>query len=293
MRVCYVVNPAAGRGRTGKLWPLLGQRLKEEGHEFDVLYTGHPREATELARRAAREGYDRVAAVGGDGTACEVGEGLVGTDAALVVVPSGTGNDLRKPLRVPEDPLAAARLAFVGAPRPIDVGQVGARYFLNVAGVGFDAEVAREVNRLPKYFGGTIPYLWGVAKKLTSHRSVPMRIVADGRVLEERVYLLALGNGQWYGAGMKITPDAVIDDGLFDVVYAVDFNAWDAILTVPKVYSGAHLGHPKLRQLRARRVEITADQPVAYHIDGEEQGYLPATFVIIPRALQVVVPPTP
>lgn len=290
----FVVNPAAGRGRAGKAWQQIQEALRGIG-EWDFACTTGPGQATELARRAAERGYRRVVALGGDGTVLEVLNGILGTAAALGIVPAGTGNDYAREAGIPFKPLAAARFAMTGPELATDVGEVTLAkrrtYFLNVAGAGFDAEVARAVNRFPKFLGGTVPYLLGLAKTLWQYRSVPMAIRVDGRDLSRPVFLAAAGLSRTFGGGMRILPDARVDDGLLDLCLVRDLPALEVLRLVPKVYRGAHKGHPRVELLRCRQVEFEPARPVAVQADGEVLGTLPGQIRVLPGAVRLVAAP--
>lgn len=291
MRTFFVVNPAAGRGRGKSVWERIRPQL-HTGGAWEAALTTDPGHATALARRAAENGFDRVAALGGDGTINEVVNGLIGTDAALGLVPGGTGNDYARMMGVPADPLQAAEFALSGPTRMVDVGEVetdgGRRHYPNVAGIGFDAAVARNVNAYPKYLGGTVPYVLGVVKTLWRYRPQNLRFWLDEEPLERKVLLAAVGISRWYGGGMMITPDALLDDGLFDVCIAGNFGRLEALRLLPTTYTGSHVRHPKIEMRRCRELRVTAETQVAVHADGEVLGDLPATFRVRPGALKVI-----
>lgn len=287
VRACFVVNPAAGRGKARTTWAGIAPLAAQYG--ATVQFTERPGHATDLARRAADAGCERVVAVGGDGTISEVANGLIGTGAALAVIPSGTGNDLCRTLNIPRNGVEAAQLALTGDTRAIDVGEVaGGRYFVNIVGVGFDAEVTRATNAFPKYLGGTVPYILGILKTLWRYSPTPMEIDVDGRRYDRKVLLMAVGVAQSYGGGMRILPDAILDDGLFDVCISGDVGRMEVLGLVPKLYSGGHVGHPKVEFARGTQISIRSSVPVAVHADGDVIGELPQTFSIHPGALQVV-----
>ncbi|MFO7173303.1 MAG: diacylglycerol kinase family lipid kinase [Bacillota bacterium] len=293
MRLFFVVNPTAGHGRTLQVWRRLEPHLAQWG-EYDVGFTTAPRHGEALAREAARAGFDRVVAMGGDGTLNEVVNGLIGERAALGIIPSGTGNDFVRSLGVPRDPLAAARIAFTAPVRPVDVGlhlETG-RHFINIAGIGFDAEVAEEVNtrRILKAIPGTFPSLVAALITLIRYRNPEMTIRLDGKEVRRRVLLMAVGNARYYGGGMQILPQATVDDGYFTVLIAGDVGKAELLEVLPKLYTGRHVDHPKAEFLLAREVHVAAGEPVALHLDGDVVGHLPATFRLLPRAIQVVAP---
>lgn len=290
MRILFLVNPAAGKGRAKRLWEQAAPRLSGLG-DFDVLYTGAPGEATRMARDAAERGYDRVAAVGGDGTINEVMNGLAGTDAALAVLPGGTGNDYAHCTGLPVDMYEAGRVALLGDSRLVDVGHLSTgKYFLSVIGAGFDAEVAANVNKVPKYFGGTIPYMAGILKTLWQYAPREMEIEIDGRLLSQKTFLVAVGLAASFGGGMRITPDAVVDDGLFDVCIAGDVGKAEVLRLVPLIYKGTHVTHPKVRMTRCRDIAIRSNTPTAIQAEGELIGNLPIEITLLPRYLRLACP---
>jgi diacylglycerol kinase (ATP) len=209
-------------------------------------------------------------------------------------VPAGTGNDCARNLGVPDDPVAAAHLALTGKPRSVDAGEAqtssAVRHFLNVAGFGFDADVAERVNTLPKFLSGTAPYVLGVLQTLWQFRAPRIRLTVDEQEIEQTVFLVAVANCPTYGGGMQIAPDATWDDGLFDVCVVGEVSRLEVLRLVPKMYSGGHRGHSavqffRCRTLRARPMSTVA---VGCQADGELIGSLPATFTIHRGALQCV-----
>ncbi|HYF78436.1 MAG TPA: diacylglycerol kinase family protein [Symbiobacteriaceae bacterium] len=293
-RVCFIVNPTAGHGRALKTWKRIEPLVASLG-EYGVKFTEHPRHGEELARQAAAEGYDRVVALGGDGTLNEVGNGLMGTKAALAVVPMGTGNDWVRTVGIPRDAEAAVRIVFGGRRVPMDVGlAVGYRYFFNIAGIGFDAEVSRQVNDygpVLKAVGGTLPSLLAIVGTLFRFMGAPVKVQIDEETREvPRMLLMAVGIARYYGGGMDILPDAVIDDGEFDIAWGSDLGRAELVNLVGKIYKGGHVGHPKVTFARAKRITATSTQRVAFHLDGDVAGNLPVTFEILPGALDVIIP---
>ncbi|HEY8347121.1 MAG TPA: diacylglycerol kinase family protein [Symbiobacteriaceae bacterium] len=292
--LCFIVNPTAGHGRALKLWKRLEPLAASLG-DFEVKLTRYPGHARELAREAARGGFDRVIAVGGDGTVSEVAAGLVGTAAAFGVIPSGTGNDWIKSTGVPRDPEAALRVAFSGRRAKMDVGLAFGRHlFFNVAGIGFDAEVMRRVNGygpVLKMFGGAVPHLLGVLGALREYRGVDVEVELDGRSFAvSRMALMAVGIGRFFGGGLMILPNAAPDDGLFDIVWGDNLNRLELLNLLIKLFPGTHMGHPKVHFARGRRLVIRSDRPVFVEADGEVIGQLPVSLELLPGALEVLLP---
>lgn len=294
-RTMVIVNPAAARGRGQRAWSTIRQMLKSDGIHLDEVVTQQPHEGMSAVAQAVRDGYDTVAAVGGDGTTHWVVNGLMHsrTDRlpAFAIIPGGTANDFPRCLGIPKKPELAARLLMHGVRRRVDVGLVNDRYYATISGVGFDAEVAQEVNRWPKVIGGTVLYAAGILKMLVTYSPVQTRVTIDGQTQGLRMFLLAAANTNWYGGGMYMAPHAQIDDGELAVVYATDLTKLETLAVLPKVFSGEHLKHPKVFHTMAREVRVESDTPLAIHADGETVGRVPAAFSVVPRALEVIVPP--
>ena len=178
-----IVNPTAGNGYALKMEEPIRQELEKRGVAHTILRTEYPGHATVLARRAAQEAdCTGVVSVGGDGTAFEVACGLMGTDAPLGVIPAGTGNDFVKTVGIPRKPMAALEKILSGAPRPVDVGSMNDRLFLNVCGTGFDVTVLDYTVEAKKYVRGILPYLVGLVRAIAHYKPVHVRMEADGQV---------------------------------------------------------------------------------------------------------------
>jgi YegS/Rv2252/BmrU family lipid kinase len=291
MRVHAIVNPTSGGRRAMRCWQQVRPILAEAGWHIEESVSSQRGHARELATASTAQ---VVLAVGGDGTAHEVANGILESrrGAILAVLPVGTGNDFARAMGLPRDPLAAAAALVRARPRAMDVGQVNGRYFLTISGVGFDGEVARQVNAWPKVFGGVAMYTLGILKMLVTYRPVDVTISLDGTTERERLFLIAVGNTAWNAGGMWLVPAARPDDGVLHVVIAGPLTRLETLSVLPKVFSGRHLTHPKVRQTQAREIHVTGAVPLAIQADGESVGTLPALFRIHARALNVLAPAT-
>ncbi len=291
-KVLYIVNPVAGGGRGLRTWQVVEKTLAERGLPAEYRLTGKRGEAIALAAEAARGGYDVVVGVGGDGTIQEIVNGLVGADgecpAALGVIPGGTGNDFCKMLGYPQDPLGALRIVLGGQVRRFDLGRANGRYFINIAGVGFDAEVAGFLNQRPKRLPGALMYVYGVLAVLTRFRPTRLTIDLGDRTLEQKCLLVSVANGPSHAGGMKMCPDAKPDDGMLDLCVVGDVGRLETLVLLPKVFSGRHTLHPKVKLYTAKRVRIHSDAPLFVQADGEIFGRIPADVEIVPGALRVI-----
>ncbi|MDH4137237.1 MAG: diacylglycerol kinase family lipid kinase [Anaerolineae bacterium] len=301
MRV--IVNPVAANGAVGKRWPQMRDILRAEGGQFDASFTTGPNHATELAREALSAGYRTIVAVGGDGTLNEVVnglviEGMVDPMVNLGIIPGGTGSDSVRTLGIPHDYRAACHRLLHGKPDCIDLGLITCasqeqeirRYFLNVAGLGFDGEVCERVNRSSKALGGTIPFLSSLCVKLLTYQNKTVEVTLDGQQrLQQKANSVFVCNGRYAGGSMRIGPNAALDDGLFDVVIIGDTGKVEIVANLPRIYRGTHLSHPKVDEYRAGEVRVKARERMLLQADGELIGEAPATFQIIPQALHVLV----
>jgi diacylglycerol kinase (ATP) len=300
-RVVVVLNPASGRGTGRRSRPLLEAALTRafgvDGNlrRWEIRETTAPGSGTEIARRAAKEGAGIVAAAGGDGTYGEVVNGLVGTDACLGVLPLGTGNDFARALGLAGNLDLAARALAEGCPKPIDLGRIGERYFINIAGCGFDAAVAKRVNRANRGFRwlhGTAAYVAAVLQTLATWRAAEMCVTIDGDPMNLRAMLCCVANTPSYGGGMRIAPAARIDDGLLDVCILREAGRLEFLRAFPRVFKGTHLNHPKFFTRTARRITIQSDIPLQVLVDGDVTHATPVTFEVAPSAIRVMMPPT-
>jgi YegS/Rv2252/BmrU family lipid kinase len=304
-----VVNPQSQNGALGRRWPELAGVIRRE-LPFDEVRTRGPGDATRLTREALAGGADRVVAIGGDGTINEVingffeGDKLVRAGAQLGVLPFGTGGDFRKSIHMPRDPSAAARILARGRTRRIDVGLLEltghdghptTRVFANIASFGISGLVDQLVNTTTKALGGRISFMIATARAGLRYKNQRVRLVFDGAedaAVEATINTVAVANGRYFGGGMYIAPKAELDDGQFDVVVLGDLSPVDMIVNGPRIYSGTHLKLPRVssRRCKTMRAEPVDGDAVELDVDGENPGILPASFRILPAALDLVVP---
>jgi diacylglycerol kinase (ATP) len=299
--VKVIVNPVAGAYSTRRKWLIISKLLQRVGLSFDFEYTKGVGHAIELAQAAASDGYQCLVAVGGDGTVNEVANGILhstgATSTALGVVSTGTGSDFVRSVGIPRD--YATACSALTSPRRLSIdvgvveyqskGQTVRRFFVNAAGVGFDAAVVEKTERLPKFFGGTVPYVAGLLRTLFSYKNKPIVLKVGGEVESCRVLNVVVANGGYLGGGMHVAPQAELGDSLLDVVIIGDMGKFELLKEFPTVYKGTHIYHPKVRMRKATRVTIQSPEPMLVHADGELLGESPASFWVMPAALSIVV----
>jgi diacylglycerol kinase (ATP) len=296
-----IVNPAAGRNATSKKWPAISALLRKIGLSFDHRFTEGTGHAIVLAKEAADNGYRYVVAVGGDGTVHEVANGILNSaspqEMAMGIISTGTGSDFNRSAGIPRKHLDSC--SYLTSPRRllIDIGTVEyrkngkaeKRYFVNAAGVGFDAAVVEATESVPKYFGGTVPYVMGLLRTLIGYRNKPVVLRIGDRTESARVLSIVVANGAYVGGGMNIAPLAKLNDNLLDVLVIGDVGKLELLQTFPRVYRGTHLTHPKVRLEKVTSISAASAERLLVYADGELLGEGPASFNIIPSALNIVV----
>jgi YegS/Rv2252/BmrU family lipid kinase len=305
--VLLIVNPAAGRGVTGRRWQDLEARLHAAGLRFDYELTSAPGEATTLAREAVRDGRPIVGAVGGDGTVSEVANGFfeggepIPGQSCLAAISAGTGGDFRRTFGMPQDPEAAAAMLLAARSRRIDAGRVTCsvgrgvqivRHFVNVADTGIGGDVLTRVNGGFRVLNGEITYALAAAITLLRWHNRSMHVVIDGEARDVVAQQVVVANCQYFAGGMRVAPKALPDDGLLDVVVAGDLGLVDNLRGMRQIRRGAHLegGNPKMWHRHARRVQVSSSSPLHVDVDGELPGMLPALFEVMPGALELICP---
>jgi YegS/Rv2252/BmrU family lipid kinase len=301
-KIFLVVNPQSGNGRTGKQFDLIAQAVRARAGGFEHAFTSKPLDATDITRRALKDGFDVIVAVGGDGTVNEVVNGFFDGDrpthpeAALALIPRGTGGDFRRTFGWSVE-LEAAANRLRGDSRPLDIGRVrytdhagkpAVRYFANIASFGASGQVDSVVNKSTKLLGGKISFTLGSVRALWAYHDQKCRVRLDDRPEEEvAVTTMAVANGQYFGGGMWVAPKAKPDDGIFDITLWTGYGLTDFALKGRSIYDGSHVKWAGTRTFQAKKVVATSDEVVLLDIDGEQPGRLPATFEILPAALKL------
>lgn len=287
-----ILNPNAGKGKAKLMLTRTEKFLKAEEFVFDVLETTGPGHATELAREAVARGAETVIAAGGDGTVREVVSGLAGTKAALGIVPLGSGNDFCKTIGLPQELDAACHVIRSGRVRRFDLGRVGNTYFANAVGIGFDALVVIEANRIRRLKGLPL-YVGSVLRAMLRFDCPHTTIELDNRRFEQQILLVACANGQYFGGGFHVAPEAKADDGLLDVCVIDHVNRLKILQKLMYVIKGTHATQPEVKFYRSRKVVITSPDVLYVEADGD---LLPGAdphrveVELLPGALSIIVP---
>ena len=303
-RWMIIVNPNAGVKKGTKEWPKIHGIVEKEGVDHDFLLTEHKDHAIHLTRKSIEKGYRKICVVGGDGTMNEVLNGIFLQQACPVLditmgmIPIGTGNDWCRMFNIPFEYEGAIKLLKQQNTFIQDIGKVTYhqndkpidRYFMNVAGMGYDALVAKKTNLFKaKGHGGPLTYLFFVFASLLQYKFLPTRIEIDGKqVFDGKIFSMNVGICKYNGGGMMQVPGAIPDDGLMDVTLIVKAPKWLVIRHTPKLYDGTLVKLPIVKTFRGKTIHFHSTETIYLEVDGESLGHTPFTYEIIPKALRVV-----
>jgi YegS/Rv2252/BmrU family lipid kinase len=288
-RLALLVNPAAAGGKALAAVAPARAELERLGAEFRVIETSSGEHAKKEAKAAA-DRADTPVAVGGDGLVGTLAGAIAGTEAELGIIPAGRGNDFARVLEIPTDPAEAARLAYGGESKRLDVGDVDGKSFVGIASVGFDSDANRIANEA-KLIKGNLVYAHAALKALAKWRPARFEAIVDGECHEVTGYSVGVCNSKAYGGGMYAAPQAELDDGQLDVILcAVVPKRRFLFRTLPRVFKGTHLEDPNFSCFKGAVVEVSADRPFVMYADGDPLAELPVTVRVSPRALRVIQP---
>lgn len=291
MPVPLIVNPVAGHGAGRALAEHLIAHLRDLGVSAKLEFTDHPGHAETLIRAAA-EAHALVLVAGGDGTLNEAVNGAMcaARTPSLGLIPIGTGNDFAKMLDLDHDWRHAEERIASGLRRQVDVGRCNERYFANGIGIGFDAQVAMEANRV-RYLRGNGVYVLALLRTLALRYATPhVTVTYEGGRLRQTITLIAAANGCCYGGVFRIAPQADISDGYLELVVARGLTRGGILRLIPKVLRGSHVHDPAVRVLRTRWLTVDSEVPLPVHADGEilSTGMRKFEIELLPKALTIL-----
>jgi len=302
-RVHVIVNPFSARGRTGDRWEFIRELIKHYFKEFKFIFTEKPLQATEIARELLKDGFDLIIGIGGDGTLNEIANGffsdktkrIINENASLGIIPSGTGSDFIRFLKIPRDFKRSVELIKSSEKRKIDLGRISygsggrsekQKYFLNVADFGLGADVIKNLSDTPSTKRGPLSYYAGLLKTINSFSAKELSLDISGYGKITGKFLIgAVANGGIFGGGMIIAPNASVDDGLFDLVLIEEMKKLEIIKNSIHLYRGTIEKNPKVRIIRTSKVQVTSSESVNIEYDGELGNRLPATFEVVRNSI--------
>jgi YegS/Rv2252/BmrU family lipid kinase len=298
-----IVNPNAGRSKGKKDWNTISDLLIQHGIEYSACFTESRKHAIVLTREGISKGYRKIIAVGGDGTMNEVVNGIFTQSdcpthqITLAMITVGTGNDWGKLFGIPQDYMEAVKIIKEFKVRLQDAGLVNyfhgtmreARYFINIAGLGFDAVVVKRTNyQKDRGYKGRTLYFINLLRSLLFYRHTITSVDIDGRIILGDVFTISIGIGRYSGGGMMQTPNAIPDDGLFDITIVKKIRKGDIIMSLKMLYDGTILEHPKIQGYTGKDILIDSDPLIHLEADGESLGHSPIEFKILPKSITIV-----
>jgi diacylglycerol kinase (ATP) len=294
-----LVNPAAGGGRVRAYLPRIRKLLESLEISVHFAITNSSGELELAARHAISQNQRLLLAMGGDGTFQALANGVFGADVIVGVLPTGGGNDFAAALGIPSDPLRAVEAVLRGRPRQVDLVRVrtadgGERLYVGGGGVGLDAEAARYASGRYHHLPGRFRYIAAALRALSEHQPLNVRLEFPEVGLpsaEASSLLTGVLNTPTYGAGLRLAPEALIDDGLLQVVLIEDLSTLGVLKLLPRLMSTGDLRTSRVKRWSAKRVKLTTDRPCLFHGDGEILGTTPADIEVVPRAVRVLAPP--
>lgn len=298
-----IVNPNAGNGKGRKDWEEISGLLRSGDLSFSVIFTEKKGHAISLTSDAIEAGFRKIITVGGDGTLNEVVNGVFlsgscPTDAiTLAMIPVGTGNDWGRMFGIPHDYKDAIEVISDNKKMLHDIGLVSyydgtekrTRYFINIAGVGFESVVVKRANiQKEKGRNGKAIYFYTLLISLLSYKNTKAEIIIDGNKTYANVFSVNVGNGRYCGGGMRQTPDALPNDGILDVSVINGMGKIEIIRNLKILYDGTILDHPKVDGYKCKNIKVTSDSLIYAEADGETLGHTPAEFTVIPACINIV-----
>jgi len=304
-KVHIIINPCSARGQTEKRWEQIKELISGHFSEFKYLFTDKPKQATAMVRDILKRGYNLIIGIGGDGTIneiingffCHQSQNMINEEASLGIIPSGTGSDFMTSLKIPRDFTKSIKRIKESSIKKIDIGKISylndsvskdPKYFINAADFGLGPAVVRNLSSIPPAKRGAILYYRGLFSTIKTYKSKTVSVtIDDDETITGNFLIGAIANGQRFGGGMKIAPDARIDDGLFDFVLIEDMKRFEIIWNSRRLYTGTILKHPKVIHRQVRKLSVSSAETVHIETDGELGCTLPIQIECLPSILNL------
>lgn len=286
----FIINPSAGQGNYKWVIHDIQKVLKRHNIQYDIAIPKYKGEATLLAKEASQD-HNIIVAVGGDGTINEVANGLIGTQSILGIIPVGTGNGFAREFSIPLNIKKACKILVEGKLKVIDVGKAGERFFLATSGLGFDALIAKFAGKMLGPLRGMWLYFFSGMLAFNRYNPPLVKIVIDFNEIEIKPFVVAIANTRLYGGRALIAPDALPDDGFFDVCVVSMMKPRRILWNLPKLFKGTHIKLPEVKMYKGKNVSIFSSEPIPIHVDGEPiDGFSEMQFTLMPKALKILIP---
>ncbi|MFC0472304.1 diacylglycerol kinase family protein [Halalkalibacter kiskunsagensis] len=288
----FLVNRTSGKGRSVKVWIEIEKMLNEKNVEYDVLITDTKDDVVKYLTKLlqSKKNITAVVALGGDGTIHEIMNQLIGTSVPFSVIPTGSGNDYARARGITKDYVKEVEKLLKNEQKKIDLLEIGDRHCMTVVGIGFDAKVADEVNKMKmkKWFGG-MAYFLTILKVLLTYKPSSIRLTLNNEEkVFEKVWLIAIANHAFYGGGIKICPNAMSDDGKLDMCIIHSLPKWRLLFILANVFEGKHVSMSGVDYIQVESIHVDSDEPLYVTADGEMMGQTPTAVSIKKDAFHVM-----
>ncbi len=286
-KVCFIVNPISGVGKQKKIKRLIKTHLDQKKFDYEIRYTDGPKRAILMSQEAANEGFSIIVAVGGDGSVNEVAQGIIGTNSALAIIPTGSGNGLARSLNIPTDSKKAIQVINKCELKWVDTVKINENTYLGVAGVGFDAHVSQAFAMAHKR--GFTGYVKAIFQELMTYHPREYELFIDGKREVKQAFLICFANSTQYGNDVYIAPQAKIDDGYIDISILKEFPPHAAPLVIHDLFNKKIETSKYFETIRCQEVVVT--YPSQIHVDGEPMRCKGDIFMrVLPSSLKILSP---
>lgn len=290
-KILFIINPVAGNGKGKDQIQVIHQYMSVLALDYSLKISNKIGNVTEITAWGCENGFTDIVTVGGDGTFVEAVNGVdLETDVRLGLIPSGTGNDFARVLNMPKDVASCLDIIVEGRTKLVDVGLINQQRFINASCMGIDGEIILDTDRIKDKIKGTTAYVLSTLKALTNYKAKKVVINIDGQEMMREIILVAIGNGKYIGGGMKVTPDAEIDDGLFDICIVNKLSKAKLIMLFPSIFKGNHIAiKPTVEMYRGKEVHVEAiEDRLLINADGNIIGTTPAAASIIGNKIKII-----
>ncbi len=287
-KIKFIINPAAGQGESKKTINLIQDTFKKIDIDYSISISGYEGHVEKIASEAVEMGYTDIIAVGGDGTVLEAFNGIFNKGVNLGIIPAGTGNDFVRMLDIKKNFAEALDKIIAGNTLNIDIGIVNDSHFLNVVGMGIDGEIVNKTEEVKNILKGSSAYIYSTFATLLKYKCKNITLTIDGITYERKVYLVAVGNGKYFGGGMMITPGAKLDSENFEIVIINEMKKSKFAILFKKVFSGNHVHENPVEVFYGKNITIVSEDPLMINADGNIIGQSKASIHILPKAQNVI-----
>lgn len=289
-KILFLINPVAGKGTNKKFINDIKKFFINE--EIAVITSEYKGEIEKITREYLNLGYTDFISVGGDGSFSEMINGIEGNEVRIGLIPAGTGNDFARIIDMPENLIECLKIIKNMSTINIDSGKMNDKKFINVACFGIDGQIIKDTEKIKKYIPGSAAYILSTIKALLFYSPVKLFIEVDGKIYNEEIILAAVGNGNFIGGGMKVTPRADLRDGYLDLCIVRKMKKIDMLRLFHKIFTGMHIKEDKVEYIKCKNINLKSENKVKVNVnlDGNISGYLPGQISIQENSYQLIVP---